>query len=102
LVCHSLKEKTELTGLESDVWAKIVEGNTSFFPLHKVGGGDEPPASVLVAAFVAVLVRLLTHCSHRAFRAHVCSCWVCVPRRRCVSRATMLRRNAKSRKPRSG
>ena len=33
-VC-SLKEKTELTGLESDVWAKILESNTSFFPLHK-------------------------------------------------------------------
>lgn len=35
LVHIRLKEKTELTGLESDVWAKIVESNTSFFPLHK-------------------------------------------------------------------
>ena len=34
-VACSLKEKTELTGLESDVWDKILREDTSFFPLHK-------------------------------------------------------------------
>lgn len=35
LVHIRLKEKTELTGLESDVWDKILKQDTSFFPLHK-------------------------------------------------------------------